>query len=245
MHQEHVALAPGAGTIEHFSIPIPAPTPPPTPAPKGDCDFKDNLDWHPETFSRGAHKHVASADACCALCDADAQCVVATYAGSTCYLKAEVDQAGGSYAHDGVTSCRKKKQHARQRQPQPAMASGLDGFDGTKALLVATVTDDALGSVVSSHPILYAPPKQLQLPKANVTFTVSEGGLHGRPTIEVKTDAVALYVTFTTLAQGRFSDNAFLLLPQASRTIDFIPFEGFDFAELKSTLRVEHVASYM
>ena len=60
------------------------------------------------------------------------------------------------------------------------MAGGLDGFNGTEALLVATVTDTA-GGIVSSHPILYAPPKQLQLRKANVQFTLSEGGLRGQP----------------------------------------------------------------
>jgi len=121
----------------------------------------------------------------------------------------------------------------------------MEGFDGTKSLLVATVTDSD-GAVVSTNPVLFAPPKRLQLPRANVKFTLSGGAADGaNPSIAVSADAVALYVTFTTLAQGRFSDNAFLLLPGADRTIEFLPFEDFDFVELQSSLRVEHVASYM
>ena len=52
------------------------------------------------------------------------------------------------------------------------------------------------------------------------------------------------FVTFTTLAQGRFSDNAFCMT-RGSLTVDFVPFAGFDIAELKSSLRVEHAAMYM
>ena len=88
-----------------------------------------------------------------------------------------------------------------------------------------------------------AAPKDLQLPKANVQFALSDAD-KSAPTISVTTDAVALFVTFTTLAQGRFSDNAFLLMPGTPKTLLFLPFEGFDFDELKSSLRVEHVASY-
>jgi beta-mannosidase len=102
---------------------------------------------------------------------------------------------------------------------------------------VATVTATD-GSIVSTHPVLYAPPKQMALPKAHVKYTLSG------TTIAVSTDAVALFVTFTTLAQGRFSDNAFLLLPGEPRKIEFLPFEGFDEAELRASLRVEHVATY-
>ena len=57
-------------------------------------------------------------------------------------------------------------------------------------------------------------------------------------------DVVAVWVTLTTHAHGRFSDNAFLMQP-GSRVLKFFPFEGFELSELKSTLRVEHVATYM
>jgi hypothetical protein len=83
----------------------------------------------------------------------------------------------------------------------------------------------------------------LELLKANVQFTL--GGTATEPTVSVTTDNAALYVTLTTLAQGRFSDNAFLLLAGETKTLEFVPFVGFDLDQLRSTLRVEHVASYM
>ena len=52
---------------------------------------------------------------------------------------------------------------------------------------------------------------------------------------------VALFVTFTTLAQGRFSDNGFMVTPATAKTIEFIPFAGFSFEELRSSLRMEHL----
>jgi beta-mannosidase len=57
----------------------------------------------------------------------------------------------------------------------------------------------------------------------------------------------ALFVTLTTLAQGRFSDNAFLLPPgdAAAVTIDFLPFGPLDADALATTLRVEHFGLYM
>ena len=96
--------------------------------------------------------------------------------------------------------------------------------------------------VMSSHPVLFSEPKNLKLPAAHVTFTV--GGDASKPIITVSTDHIALYVTLTTLAQGRFSDNAFLLLPGEVQ-IEFLPFAGFDLVELKTSLRVEHVETYM
>ena len=61
--------------------------------------------------------------------------------------------------------------------------------------------------------------------------------------ITVTTDNVAMYVVFTTGAQGRFSKNAFTLLPPGE-TIKFHPFLGFDIDVLRTTLRVEHLAMY-
>jgi hypothetical protein len=56
----------------------------------------------------------------------------------------------------------------------------------------------------------------------------------------------ALYVTVTTLAQGRFSDNAFVMSPSLGlAVIYFWPFGTLDYGLLTSTTRVEHVAMYM
>eukprot|EP00937_MAST-01D_sp_MAST-1D-sp2_P002782 g2782.t1 len=50
-----------------------------------------------------------SKEMCCGLCDAHDECVVSTWAGGQCYLKAEKDQDGGAYSHKGVVSCAKKQ----------------------------------------------------------------------------------------------------------------------------------------
>jgi beta-mannosidase len=103
------------------------------------------------------------------------------------------------------------------------------------------------GSLVSSNLVLYAPPVYLSLPAANVAFNVASApNADGTVDVTVTTDAPALFVTLTTLAQGRFSDNAFLLLPGDPRVIQYIPFVSpTDIDVLTTTVRVEHVASYL
>lgn len=84
---------------------------------------------------------------------------------------------------------------------------------------------------------LFTEPKNLELAKANVKFEVLEksGTVH----VKVSTDNIALFVTLTTLAAGRFEDNCFLL--ENEKTVEFIPFGKMDLDLLKSSLRVEHV----
>ena len=117
--------------------------------------------------------------------------------------------------------------------------------DGTKALLHAVVKDSA-GTVVNNNYIPFTEPKHFVLPKTTVQFTVaSAANADGSINIVITVDkGVALYLTFTTLAQGRFSDNAFVMLP-GTRTIQFLPIRGFKMAELVSSLRAEHAASYV
>lgn len=102
----------------------------------------------------------------------------------------------------------------------------------------------AAGAVVSNHVILPQPPQGLKLQPAKVGFSVGAAiGADGTVPITVTPgENPALYVTLTTLAQGRFSDNAFLLEPGAAKVIGFHPFEGFALEELKASLRVEHLA---
>ena len=86
----------------------------------------------------------------------------------------------------------------------------------------------------------------MTLPHANVTFTVADApsARDGTVPITVTSDAFALYVTLTTLAQGHFSDNAFVMQP-GTQQLSFVPVAGFQLAELASVLRVEHAAAYM
>jgi len=113
-------------------------------------------------------------------------------------------------------------------------------------ILVATVTGDK-GEMIAENVIPLVTPGNMTLPKAVVLFEVgSKVNSDGNVDIIVFSEKVALYVTFTTLAYGRFSDNAFLLLP-GKRIIQFIPFgdNEADIDTLNKTLRVEHVATYM
>jgi hypothetical protein len=108
----------------------------------------------------------------------------------------------------------------------------------------ATGTADQ-AQFISENFIPFAYPKDMKLPKANVQFTVADAlSADGTVEVTVTSDKFALYVTLTTLAQGRFSDNAFVMLP-GTKKLSFIPVLGFKLQELKSTLRVEHAATYM
>jgi hypothetical protein len=80
---------------------------------------------------------------------------------------------------------------------------------------------------------------KMNLLKANLNTVVDSNGQ-----ITVSTDNTAAYVTLTTLAHGRFSDNAFLLQANQRRVISFVPFGPLDINTLKSTLRVEHAKLY-
>ena len=94
--------------------------------------------------------------------------------------------------------------------------------------------------VLSFNEIALAPPHAMVLPTATVSaITASVANVDGTVDIGLTTDKTALYVTLTTQASGRFSDNAFALISAA--TVRFIPFGALDLKLLRSTLRVEHL----
>ena len=95
----------------------------------------------------------------------------------------------------------------------------------------------------SLNEILLTPPAALALPPAAVTATVAQAAnADGTVDVTLKANATALYVTLTTAAQGRFTDNAFAVTAAAAQVVQFVPFDGFDKGELERTLRVEHLA---
>lgn len=121
--------------------------------------------------------------------------------------------------------------------------------DGTDCLL-STQTTSVTGALSDSDWALLSTPSQIAaagaLPRAHVSATVAGAPLaDGSVPIAVTTDAPALFVTLTTLAQGRFEPN-FITLPAAgTTTLRFLPFAGFDLAELEQSLRVDHAARYL
>ena len=174
--------------------------------------------------------------------------------GASCYVKNDspkpfkgtVDVNTIALSTGKVTSTKKVT------LDMPAGAGVTEWFNvegavnGAEEMLHVVVTDSD-GTVTSDNPVPFAYPKNMKLPKAKVTVAVGEklGNDSDAPvSVTVTSDALALYTTLTTLAQGRFEDNAFLMLP-GTKTLKFFPFEGFDAAELKSSIRVEHAALYM
>ena len=101
---------------------------------------------------------------------------------------------------------------------------------------------------MSEHMVQLAKPMDMRVPAAKVSFKVApKANADGTIDIAVTSDKVALWVTLTTLAQGRFSDNAFFL-PAATKTVQFVPFSpstaADDLAVLQASLRVEDFSMY-
>ena len=129
----------------------------------------------------------------------------------------------------------------------------LDRIDGSTHLLLARCNvasapagghrrdPSASGGLVSRNEVLLAPPDELLLPAASVHVAVQSLRGDG-DTVKVKltANATALFVHLTTLANGRFSDN-FFLLPPGSRTVLFLPFGPLDEKLLRSSVRVDHL----
>merc|ERR1712070_1039542 len=120
-------------------------------------------------------------------------------------------------------------------------------LSGNTSAVEAIVTN-AAGETVSSNLIALATPENMQLSRANVAVSASLED--GAIVASLTTDAVAMYVTLTTLAHGRFEDNAFLLLPPG-RKVKFLlaspsPHGSTEeaFKSFKQSLRVEDVSLY-
>jgi hypothetical protein len=123
--------------------------------------------------------------------------------------------------------------------------------NATTTLLVASLVETSSSSVFDEHIVHITAPMNLVVDTtANVSALVAPApNPDGSVNITVTADAVALFVTLTCAAPGRFSDNAFLLLPAAPNQLQWLPFvaDGNSTADrdlLASTLRVEHHATY-
>ena len=141
------------------------------------------------------------------------------------------------------------------RDHTPATAPGL-GRDVT-----ADVPGDDITVIISDFFTSFVPPKQItSLPCGNpISFTViddDDGQLRntvngGAIGIDIRSPATALWVVLSTTAQGRFSDNAFMLRPNRTRRVEFYSWggsgddDGAIVAELKRSLRVESLSSYL
>eukprot|EP01052_Picozoa_sp_SAG31_P017596 SAG31_NODE_1211_length_9376_cov_2.931767_9_plen_257_part_00 len=116
-------------------------------------------------------------------------------------------------------------------------------------MLNVIVHDNPGGTPVSRSVLPLTKPSNLRLNAAtNVSYeveTTSPGS--SSVSINLYSNATAIYVWLSTQEQGRFSDNAFILMPGDRKTIKFMSFlkTGTSSSALKSSLRVEHLAMYM
>ncbi|CAJ1426374.1 unnamed protein product, partial [Effrenium voratum] len=127
----------------------------------------------------------------------------------------------------------------------------VSGMDSSSYMLLGECTTSAPSRLVAAYgssdgcvsfnEILMAAPAQLHLPPAKVNATVAAAAnADGSIDISLTADRTALYVTLTTLAHGRFSDNAFAMAPGSGK-VQFLPFGKLDVQLLRSSLRVEHL----
>jgi len=117
------------------------------------------------------------------------------------------------------------------------------GCTAATCVLDVTVTSSTQG-VVSHQVLALLPPVNLTLSSTSVSFTVAENSIGGADITLTTTGGVAAYAVLTTLAYGRFSDNAMFLLP-GTTVVHFIPFGPLQLSQLSDTLRVEYVQTYL
>lgn len=116
--------------------------------------------------------------------------------------------------------------------------------NGTNCVVVIDVTNST-GARVSHNVLPFVPPKAMTVPQAAVVWDISL--VDGQPTVNLTTNATALWVVLTTKASGRFAEGAFLL-EKPGRSVAFEPWDDATDAAtaamgaLKASLRVEHVA---
>ena len=114
--------------------------------------------------------------------------------------------------------------------------------DGSDCMLQLALTR-ADGSLAADNFELFTEPYRLALPQATVSASVGSPNANGTVPITITTSATALFVTLTTLASGRFSDNGLILAP-GDTPVEFLPWGPLNVSLLARSLRVESLASY-
>ena len=123
----------------------------------------------------------------------------------------------------------------------------IPAVNANTTLLRASYYDPIVGTTLAHNIILLAPPSHLALQAVPVSLsygpTANADGSVDLFLTKPAGSPAAVFVTLTTLAQGRFSTNGFVM-DEAKTTITFIPFGALDVALLKKSLRVETANQY-
>jgi len=113
------------------------------------------------------------------------------------------------------------------------------GCKGPGDCILTTSVLSSKGVNVATNFVPLSTPQLMVLPVPTISFKVDpSSGM-----ITLTTDKFALFVTLTTTAQGRFSENSFLMYP-GTMDVEFVWFAEKNIPELQSSLRVEHVQMY-
>jgi hypothetical protein len=113
-------------------------------------------------------------------------------------------------------------------------------------MLNVTVADKS-GAPVSRNLLPLGVPSAFKLPAAAITNRIKPAAAGSSAVdIELTASATAVYVWLSTKEHGRFSDNAFVLLPHVPRTITFESFvaAGTSTKAVAASLRIEHLQEY-
>jgi len=189
--------------------------------------------------------------------------VMASCGMSTCYIRN--DSAGrsfhGSIVVKSVNIATGIVDWSDTYEPVSLLAGpgALDTFvipgndeelDGSTHILLLEVVSGVDGSVISHNTLLRKPPKDIiNLPfDSGLELEVGDlvRALDASNVVPINITSgvpLALFVTLTTLANGRFSDNAFTLYG-STKTVYFIPFGELQLDVLRNTIRVEDMAMY-
>ena len=153
----------------------------------------------------------------------------------------------------------------------PLYSPVLPLHQGTNCLLTLSVSAGGENKTIRSHNVIpFHPPKTIRLPSSTITVNIGEAIATKASTtttttttaeattempVKLTASATALYVTLTTLASGRFSDNVILLEAGVPTTVSFLFWadspgdaatkkatQETQEALLRSSLRVEHLA---
>ena len=138
--------------------------------------------------------------------------------------------------------------------PATVLAAAGCEPDGSDCAVEAELTGVGGGAAIASNVIFMAMPSVLRFAtRATVSATVGTIAPDGAsiPVNVTVSGGAALFVTLTTLAQGRFERNAAPITPEGVWPMRFVPLLSaargglpLDAAELSRTLRIEHLALY-
>ena len=122
------------------------------------------------------------------------------------------------------------------------------GLSPSTAILLTHLEDGSGATVYSSFELLAPPSSLLPVlpPTPKIAAVVGTPAPDGASVpVTVNASGFALFVGLTTAAQGRFSENWFILPGGGERVVQFLPFGELDVGVLSKTLRVESVRGYV